>query len=59
MNDGINERPSGQCKSSDLSFSTSTHATSACVTHQWSAGITYHGAQGVDVAVSASSNAPM
>ena len=29
------------------------------MTHLWSAGITYHGAHGVDVAVSASSKAAM
>jgi hypothetical protein len=38
-------------------LSTIVHATDACISHQWSAGITYHGAHGVEVAVIASSNA--
>ena len=48
---------SGQLRSSALTFSTRTCATSAWVIRLLSAGMTYHGAQGVDVAVSASSNA--
>ena len=41
---------SGQRRSSALSFWTSTAATSAWVSHLWSAGMTYQGAQGVEVA---------
>ena len=50
---------SGRRRSKEASVSTSTLATSDCVIHQRSAGMTYQGAHGVDVAVSASSNAAM
>jgi hypothetical protein len=48
---------SGHWSSRDPSVWTRICATSACVTHQWSAGMTYQGAHGVEVAVSASSKA--
>ena len=47
----------GQRRSSAPIACTSTCATSACATSLWSAGITYQGAQLVDVAVRASSKA--
>src|SRR5829696_8208858 len=50
---------SGQLRSSEPIVSTRMAATIACMTGLWSAGMTYQGAQGVDVAVMASSNARM
>ena len=45
----------GQFRSRDPMVPTTMAAAIACITRLWSAGITYHGAQSVDVAVMASS----
>ncbi len=50
---------SGHERPSDEIVSTRTRATMACITFLLSAGITYHGAHAVEVAVIASSNACM
>src|ERR687894_3306523 len=49
----------GQRRSRPSIVSATTAATSACITCLWSAGMTYHGAHGVEVAVRASSYAAM